>query len=104
MILFIVVLISLLYNRWTQEQPIATVKVEYQRTDDDSGGGDESGAQGGSAPSAQGRDELSPQGSRSGAKATLPPLKAKAAPEASEETRAEEQEKKQREKSKQGKG
>ena len=68
-------------------------------------GGDELGAQEGSAPSThEGRDVISPQGSQSGAKATLPPLKAKTAPETSEETRTEEQETKQRAKSKQGKG
>ena len=99
-----VFLISFFCNRCNQDQPIASVMVEYRKTDDDSVGGDESGAQGGSTPSAQGHDVLSPQGSRSGAKATLPPLKAKTAPEASEETRTEEQEKKQREKSKEGKG
>ena len=71
------------------------------------GGGDEMGAQGGSASSTQGHDApVSPvsQGSRSGAKATLPPLKARTAAETSDETRKEEQGKKQREKSKQGKG
>jgi len=72
-------------------QPVADVRVEYQKTDDDSGGGDESGAQ-------EGSDVLSPQGSRSGAKATLPPLKT--VPEAEEETRTEESKKKQREKGK----
>jgi len=63
-----------------------------------SGGDDESGAQEGSAPSTREHDVLSPQGSRSGAKATLPPLKT--APETSEETRTEEQKKKKRKKSK----
>ena len=103
-ILLIVFLISLLSNRCTQDQPIAAVTVEYQKADDDSGGGDESGAPAGSTPSTQGHDVLSSLSCRSGAKATLPPLKAKKAPEASEETRTEKQETKQREKSKQGKG
>ena len=104
MILLIVILISLLSNRCTQDQAIADVKVEYQKADDDSGGGDESGAQAGSTPSTQGHDVLSPQGGRAGAKATLPPLKAKTAPESLEETRTEKQETKQGEKSNQGKG
>ena len=83
----------------THDQHVAAVKVEYRKTRDDSGGGEELGAQEGSASSThvQGGDVLSPQGSRSGAKATLPPLKT--APDASEETRTEEQKKKQREES-----
>ena len=83
----------------THDQNVAAVKVEYRKTRDDSGGGEELGAQEGSASSThvQGQDVLSPQGSRSGAKATLPPLKT--APDASEETRTEEQKEKQRQES-----
>ena len=112
LILFIVFLTCYLCNSGTDDQPSAAVTVEYRKSgtelDDDvqnSEGGDELGAQGGSAPSThQGHDAFSPQGSRSGAKATLPPMKAKTAPETSEETRTKEQETKQRTKSKQGKG
>ncbi|XP_020605767.1 CD63 antigen-like isoform X2 [Orbicella faveolata] len=85
-------------NSGTHNQPVAAVTVGYQKTDDMSGGDDESGAQEGSAPSTREHDVLSPQGSRSGAKATLPPLKT--APETSEETRTEEHKKKKRKKSK----
>ena len=112
MILFIVFLTCYLCNRGTPDQPIAAVSVEYHKTgtpsDDDgqdSRGGVELDAQERSASDThQGRDVLSSQGSRSGAKATLTPLPTEGAPKTSEETKTEKQEKKQRVKSKQGKG
>lgn len=117
MILFIVFLTCYLCNRCTPDQPIAAVSVEYHKTvtpsDDDgqdgqdSRGGVEEDAQKDSASDThheQGREvKLSPQGSRSGAKATLTPLPTKGAPKTSEETKTEKQKKK-RVKSKQGKG